>query len=488
MWRPFCFTWRRVQHTAMLRKKSAIRAIVRVFLVVAAVATSFGVRANPPSPTEERAVDTTIRQWIAKTGAPSASVAIVRDGAIVYARAFGGARLDPHVAATPQTRYGIASVTKQFTAAAILRLSDEGKLALSDSVSKYLPELRLPQTATIRSILSHTSGVPELFPLDYVTARVAKPVSVASQLADWADKPLDFAPGTEWRYSNTGVDIAGAIIEKVTGVSYINALRREIFTPLGIADVAQRDAAALTQADAYRYTRYAGGPARRAPSPGAGWNFAGGGLVMTPTDLARWDISVMARSFFSAASYDALYTPVMLKDGRNTHYSLGLGVYESDGRLNLLHGGDGFGFTAENMMWPAAQAAIAVCTNNDWTPSLGALRDDLVARLAFIVLAPTPSEARMRKVFDAFRRGTIDRSLFTEDANQFFSPAVLADQRTGLAHFGAPRAFVLRSQSVEADSTYRNWKILTDRADLYATEIDAPDGRIADFTIATAHN
>jgi len=472
----------------MLAQKSAIKAIVRVFLVAAAVATSFGVRANPLSPTEERAVDSTVRQWIAKTGAPSVSVAIVRDGAIAYVRAYGNMRLDPRVPATPQSRYGIASVTKQFTAAAILRLSDAGKLALSDSVSKYLPELGLPETVTIKGILSHTSGVPELFPLDYVTARVAKPVSVASQLAEWANKPLDFAPGTEWRYSNTGIDIAGAIIEKVTGLSYIEALRREVFTPLGIADVEQRDVAPLTQADAYRYTRYAGGPARRAPSPGAGWNFAGGGLLMTPTDLTRWDISVMARSLLSAASYDALYTPVLLKDGRNTHYSLGLGVYVSDGRLNLQHGGDGFGFTAENMMWPAARTAIAVCTNNDWMPSLGGLRDDLVARLAYIVLAPTPSEARVRGIIGDFWHGTIDRSLFTEDANEFFSAKVLADQKAGLAHFGAPRAYMLHGQSQEGGSTERNWTILTDRADLYVTEIDAPDGRIVDFTIATAHN
>jgi CubicO group peptidase (beta-lactamase class C family) len=472
----------------MLGEKSAISATLCVFLVIAAVAMSFGVQANPLSATEERDVDATVRAWIAKTQAPSVSVAIVRDGSIVYAQAYGDARRDPRVAATPQTRYGIASVTKQFTAAAILRLSDEGKLALTDSVSKYLPELGLPETVTIRGLLSHTAGIPELFPLDYVTPRMATPVTVASQLTEWAHKPLDFVPGTEWRYSNTGIDIAGAIVEKVTGLAYIDALRREIFTPLGIVDVAQRNAAPLTQADAYRYTRYAGGPARRALSPAFGWNFAGGGLVMTPTDLARWDISVMARSLFSAASYDALYAPVILKDGRNAHYSLGLGVYESDGRLNLQHGGDGFGFTAENIMWPTARTAIAVCTNNDWTPSLGGLRDDLVARLAYVVLPTTPSEARVREVFDAFRRGTIDRSRFTDDANNFFSASVLADQKTGLAHFGAPRAFTLHSQSSEGGFTQRNWTILTDRADLNATEIDAPDGRIEQFTIATAHN
>jgi hypothetical protein len=209
---------------------------------------------------------------------------------------------------------------------------------------------------------------------------------------------------------------------------------------------------------------------------------------MTPTDLARWDVSLIARNLFSPASYAALTTPVLLKNGGNTHYSLGRGVYEADGRLNLQHGGDGFGFTAENMIWPAARTAIAVCTNNEWTPSLAGLRDDLVARLAYVVLAPTPSEARVRKIVDAFRRGTLDRGQFTDNANAFYSPGILADQKAGLAHFGAPRAFLLRSQSLETGFTQRNWTILTDRADLTATEIDASDGRIEEFLIATAHN
>jgi len=460
------------------------RVLVALFLIFAPLCAT----AQTLTPQDRRVIDATLRQWMTKTKAPSVSVAVVRDDAIVYVRAFGDARLGPRVPATPQTRYGIASVTKQFTAAGILRLADEGKLALSDSASKYLPELGLPDTVTIRGLLSHTAGVPELFDLDHVTPLMARPVSVASQIAQWAHRPLDFEPGAEWRYSNTGIDFAGAIIEKVTGLPYIDALRREVFTPLGMADVIQRNTVLLAQGDAYGYTRYAVGPARHAPSPAANWNFAGGGLVMTPTDLARWDISVMARSLFSSASYDALYTPILLTDGHNAHYSLGLGVYESDGRLNLQHGGDGFGFTAENMMWPAARTAIAVCTNNSWTSSIPDLRDDLVARLAYIVLPPTPSEARVREVFAAFRRGTIDRSRFTEDANDFYSATVLADQKSGLSLFGAPRAFTLLRQSVEVGSTYRYWKILTDRADLDATEIDAPDGRIKEFLIAAAHN
>ena len=140
--------------------------------------------------------DKTVTDLLAKSGAPSASVAIVRDGRIVYERAFGNARLDPAMAATPQMRYSIGSISKQFTAAAILLLAEEGKLALDDKVVRWLPELTRAKDVTIRQLLSMTSGYQDFWPQDYVMPMMMKPVTPQEILTGWAKIPLDFEPGT----------------------------------------------------------------------------------------------------------------------------------------------------------------------------------------------------------------------------------------------------------------------------------------------------
>ena len=158
------------------------------------------------------------------TGVPSASVAVVQDGKIAYVQAYGSARLDPQMAATPAMRYSIGSISKQFTAAAVLMLAQEGKLSLDDPVSKYIPGLTEGDKVTIRELLSHTSGYQDFWPQDYVPPLMLKPISAEQIMDMWARKPLDFQPGTKWQYSNTNYVIAGAIVEKVSGMPLMQFL------------------------------------------------------------------------------------------------------------------------------------------------------------------------------------------------------------------------------------------------------------------------
>jgi CubicO group peptidase (beta-lactamase class C family) len=162
-------------------------------------------------------IDEIAQQVLKTTGVPSASIAIVQDGRIVYTQAYGAARLDPQTAATPQMRYSIGSISKQFTAAAILMLVEEGKLSLDDPVSKYIPGLTSGNEITIRELLTHTSGYQDFWPQDYVPPLMLQPISAEGIMDRWARKPLDFEPGTKWQYSNTNYVIAGAIVEKVSG-------------------------------------------------------------------------------------------------------------------------------------------------------------------------------------------------------------------------------------------------------------------------------
>src|SRR4051794_15555053 len=190
-------------------------------------------------------VDKAVNEILTKTGAPSASIAVVRDGKLAYANAYGLATLEPKTPATPAMRYSIGSISKQFTATAILMLAEEGKLSLNDKVVRWLPELTRAKDVTIRQLLSMTSGYQDFWPQDYVMPGMLEPAT-AQQIADtWAKKPLDFEPGTRWQYSNTNYAIAGMIAERAAGMPLVDVLRQRVFTPLQMTSVFDTDASAL---------------------------------------------------------------------------------------------------------------------------------------------------------------------------------------------------------------------------------------------------
>ena len=158
-------------------------------------------------------IDRIANQVLEQRGVPSASVAVVEKGKLVYTHAYGLAHIDPDMAATPEMRYSIGSISKQFTAAAMLLLQEQGKLSLDDAVGKYVPGLTRGDEVTIREILSHTSGYQDYWPEDYLMTPMMKPETAQQILDTWAKKPLDFEPGTQWQYSNTNYVIAGLIVE-----------------------------------------------------------------------------------------------------------------------------------------------------------------------------------------------------------------------------------------------------------------------------------
>ena len=169
-------------------------------------------------------VDAIANGVLQQHGVPSASVAVVQGGKLVYTHAYGKAHIDPDVAATPEMRYSIGSISKQFTAAAILLLQEQGKLRVDDPVGKYVPGLTHGNEVTIRQILSHTSGYQDYWPEDYLMTPMMKPATGQEILDTWAKKPLDFDPGTKWQYSNTNYVIAGLIVEKVSGQKLVEFL------------------------------------------------------------------------------------------------------------------------------------------------------------------------------------------------------------------------------------------------------------------------
>jgi hypothetical protein len=189
----------------------------------------------------------------------------------------------------------------------------------------------------------------------------------------------------------------------------------------------------------------------------------------------------MKRSLLGPESYDALYTATKLKNGADTNYSLGLSVWENHGRLGMAHDGGMAGTSSETRMWPSAQVAIVALTNNSWTGA-----SDIVNRLANEVLPPTADESKARAVFSAFRTGVIDRAMFTDNANAFLTPVVLADQKAGLAKLGPVRTFMNAGERDRGGFHTLNWRIVTASAVLDVTEYCDQDGKVEQFVIKKA--
>src|SRR5213080_5445171 len=255
-----------VNQNPMHRLHVLIRCFCIVFVLAFAILRA--VAQGQLSPDLREKIDKIVSEALAKSGVPSASIAIVKDGEIVYVKAYGNARVEPRTLATPEMRYSIGSISKQFTATAILLLQEQGKLSLDDKVAKFLPTLTRSNEVTIRQLLSHTSGYQDYWPQDYVMPMMLQPVTAQKIMDTWAKKPLDFEPGTKWQYSNTNYVIAGVIMEKVARMTLLQFLEQKVFTPLGIKSTFDTDSGPLSANDPRGYLRFALGPLRPAPKEG----------------------------------------------------------------------------------------------------------------------------------------------------------------------------------------------------------------------------
>jgi len=381
-------------------------------------------------------------------------------------------------------RYSIGSISKQFTAAAILMLQEEGKLSLDDAVGKYIPGLTEGNKVTIRQILSHTSGYQDYWPEDYVMTPMLKPESAQQIIDTWAKKPLDFEPGTQWQYSNTNFVIAGRIVETITGAPLMDMLVSRIFRPLGMKSVWNSDEAKLTSVDATAYYRHALGPLRVAPKEGRGWMFAAGELAMTAHDLALWDESLIAETILKPESYKQMFTEIKLKDGKGTHYGLGVEVRDRDGHRSIEHGGEVSGFVSDDEVLVDDGVAVAVLTNQD---AVGAA--STIAGLAAPVILNAPLAAPEQQAIDIYhglQQGRIDRSLLAPNLSDYFTPEALSDFQSSLAPLGEPLSFHQTTTELRGGMTFRSFRVVYPGKRLRLTTYTYPDGKLEQYLIAPA--
>jgi D-alanyl-D-alanine carboxypeptidase len=470
----------------MIRLRPLVRVLAVVVFILSAHLSAPSQTSLPADVTTQ--IDKLVTDTLARTGVPSASVAIVKDGQIVYVKAYGDAKLDPKTPAASDMRYSIGSISKQFTATAILLLQEQGKLSLDDKVAKYIPDLTRANEVTIRQLLSHTSGYQDYWPQDYVMKPMLEPITTRKIMDTWARKPLDFEPGTKWQYSNTNYVIAGAIVEKVAGLPFFKFLQQKIFTPLGMTSVTDIDQQLLKSSDPIGYKRYALGPLRVAPKEGHGWLFAAGQLAMTAQDLARWDISIIEGKLMKPASYLELGREVLLKNGVGTNYGLGVNVSLALGRRALSHGGEVSGFTAQNIVFPDDRAAVVVLVNQDAASASGPIASGIPPLLFAVNDAITAAKLEQaKKIFEGLQEGKIDRSLFTDNANGYFSDQALEDFKNSLGPLGRANSFTQTSQSLRGGMTGRVYIVRFKDKTIRAWTYEMPDGKLEQFQVAVVN-
>lgn len=430
-------------------------------------------------------VDSIARAVLASTGVPSASVAVVQHGRVVYVNAYGTASLDAHTPATADMRYAIGSISKQFTASAVLLLQQDGRLRLDDPVGKYVPGLSRGNEVTIRQLLTHTSGYQDFWPQDYLMTPMRKDVTAAEIVKGWAKQPLDFEPGTRHQYSNTGYTVAAMVVEKASGMPFFDFVQRRLLDKVGMTTARNFDANSHA-VDATGYIRYGLGPLRAAPDAGKGWMYGAGMLAMTARDLAKWDVAMLQRRVLAPASYRELMGETRLKNGAATSYALGLDVRMRGDRFVVSHNGEVSGFTADNRVFPDDSVAIVVLTNQDAAPASGAIADGIAQLLFATEDARSASRTtQARAIFVGLQAGSVDRSRFTPNANDYFSAQALGDFASSLAPLGAPTGFDELSSWQRGGMTGRSYRVtFANGKAVRAWTYETPDGKLEQYQVA----
>ena len=310
---------------------------------------------------------------------PGAAVIVTEGGKTVYASGRGLADIKAGKPITPDTVFRLGSITKQFSAAVVMQLVDEGKLSLDDPLSKFLPDYPQGGSITVRQLLNHTSGVQSYtnIPGWMNEASISRPLTTAQLVAEFKDKPAPSKPGEQWEYNNSGYVLVGAIIEKVTGKLWHEAIEERIARPLKLSSI--RFGENPPQAMAVGYY---GGDSKAEPAMRIHMNVphAAGGLIGSVGDLAAWGNALHNGKVVSAASYSAMTTPAKTSDGKDHPYGFGLAMDEVRGSKTIAHGGGIPGFSTNSVYVPEKKLFVAVFTNaNDPAASPGITAQRLAA-------------------------------------------------------------------------------------------------------------
>jgi D-alanyl-D-alanine carboxypeptidase len=348
------------------------------------------------------AVDEFVQAQLQKQHVPGLALGVVQNGKFVKEKGYGLADVERNVPVTTGTVFEIGSVTKQFTATAIMMLVDQGKIGLDDKISRYREGLPAAwQAVTIRQLLSHTSGIPDYEAImGYGSYRNVMTANQVIALA--AGKPMDFAPGTRWNYSNTGYFLLTLALEKITNQPYIQFVQAHILRPLGMTHTRSSEPRDIITGRAAGYAFEEGRLENRDPiQPTA----TGGAamLVSTLGDMAKWGAELLAPTLLREKDYALLWGDTPLADGTLSGYGFGWFVSPRHGHRALEHSGGTAGFTCEMLCLPDDRLVVLVLTNGYQSTARPATIMNYCAALFVPALAYRPIPDRQPQVAAALK-------------------------------------------------------------------------------------
>lgn len=322
-------------------------------------------RPAPPSDAEiARQLDALLAPLL-PADQPGAAVLVARNGKAIYRRGFGLADVEKKVPVAPEAVFRIGSVTKQFTSALVMRLVDQGKLALADPITKYLPDYPTQgQLITIENLLTHTSGIANYTELPAFQGVMTQALSHEAMTDLFKNEPRAFPPGEGWAYSNSGYYLLGVIIEKVTGRSYAENLQKEIFGPLGMTHSGYGKDTPSFPGEAHGYNREGDRVVPANPLSMA-LPFAAGSIVSSVDDLLKWDNGLNAGKVLKPESLKRTFTPFVQKNGRTSGYGYGWVMGEYEGHPIQQHNGGINGFVSQVARLPEDHIYVAMLVNTE---------------------------------------------------------------------------------------------------------------------------
>ncbi len=347
---------------------------------------------------------------------PGAAIAVVKDGALLHCKGYGLANIELGVAIQPNTVFRLASITKQFTATAIMLLEQHGKLNVNDALTDYLPDYPTGgHDIRLYHLLTHTSGIKSYTSIESFFGNLSAKDLSPQQLADvFKNEPFDFAPGAEYRYNNSGYALLGMIIEQVTGTSYADAIHELIFKPCGMEHSYYLSNEPIIPHRASGYVR-SGADLQNAAYLSMTSPYAAGALGSTVNDLVRWDRALADSLLLNQATLERMYTPFTLNDGKAIDYGFGWSLATYNGHRIAHHGGGIFGFSTYIARFPDDRATVIILSNLSGTDV-----EQIVRKISRLLLG-LPALVRQPVALD----GQVAGKAIGRYADTFFTVEVL---------------------------------------------------------------
>lgn len=409
----------------------------------------------------DRDVEAIMRRW----DTPGVVIAVIKNGKTLYRHAYGLRNVEARLPMTLNTSVEIGSITKQFTAAAILQLKEKGKLDIDDKLSKYLPDVQHADSVTLRQLMAHTSGMPEYLTGPDLPEAATRQVTFDMLMKRIAGKPLDFDPGTRWSYSNTGYILLGKVIEAVSGEKYDAYVRSHLLAPAGMMQTTTVAGEPRVENMARGYQRV-DGKLVAAPTIADSFGWSAGNLVSTVEDLEKWNLALTEGHIVDPDDYALMTSPVDISQGK-AKYGLGFFVDEVEGEKRIGHTGGSFGFTTANEYFPSQKLRIIAFTNNGSSPEAG----EIITSALFNELYPMTARAAAhrgagedtrltllaKQVFSRIQSGSSDWSILSDHLSRKMRNGLSSRMKAQYGDFGTPTGFIFKKKTVDHELAWYDY-------------------------------